>query len=105
MDPVDLIVQSYHAPTGDCRPRQGLPQPLPAGELIRRVEPARCASAPGQALELACTDPAAVRHLLESAELGHAAPALAEMGALARYERPLPELSGYDALLANRKAQ
>jgi len=54
-----------------------------------------------QALELGCTDPAAVRHLMKSAELGHAqARALTDLGGLDRYERPLPDLGGYDALLA-----
>ena len=59
-----------------------------------------------QALNLGCTDPAAVRHLMESAELGHEqSPGLLPLGGLARYERPLPDLADYDALLAATEAR
>ncbi|MGH9476550.1 MAG: Mu transposase domain-containing protein, partial [Terriglobales bacterium] len=66
----------------------------------------RLRAAVHQALELGCTDPAAVRHLLESAGLGHAqSPGTLSLGGLARYERPLPSLAGYDALLAAEVAR
>ncbi|MGH9594981.1 MAG: hypothetical protein ACRD5L_17950 [Bryobacteraceae bacterium] len=52
-----------------------------------------------QALTLGCTDAAAVRHLLVAGELGHREKPMREIGLLQRYERPLPVLSDYDALL------
>jgi transposase len=53
-----------------------------------------------QALTLGCTDAAAVRHLLVAGELHHREKPMREVaGALERYERPLPVLSEYDALL------
>jgi transposase len=52
------------------------------------------------ALELGCTDAAAVRHLLAADMLVHERPApLVELGALSQYERPLPEIDAYDHLL------
>lgn len=58
-----------------------------------------------QALALGCTDAAAVRHLLAAGELGHREKPLREIGALERYERPLPVLSEYDALLGGEAVQ
>jgi transposase len=53
------------------------------------------------ALDLGCTDAAAVRHLLASETLAHERPApLMDLGALSQYERPLPEVHAYDHLLA-----
>lgn len=52
-----------------------------------------------QALALGVQDSAAVRHLLAAPQLTRVQPALAEIGALAAYERPLPDLAPYDALL------
>ena len=52
------------------------------------------------ALELGCTDAAAVRHLLASETLTHERPApLMDLGALSQYDRPLPEVHAYDYLL------
>jgi transposase len=58
--------------------------------LRRRIE---------EALTLGCTDAAAVKHLLQASGLEHAPTARVEIGELYRYERPLPELQHYDALL------
>ena len=45
-------------------------------------------------------DAAAVRHLMVSDELTHQRPVLLlDIGALTRYERPLPHLHAYDDLL------
>ena len=55
-----------------------------------------------QALALGCTDVAAIRHLLMTDELQHAAVATVEIGALAAYERPLPTLTEYNQLLSAR---
>jgi transposase len=52
-----------------------------------------------QALVLGCTDVAAIRHLLMSNQLQHAATTTIEIGALAAYERPLPTMIEYNQLL------
>src|SRR5271157_2704700 len=52
-----------------------------------------------QALELGCTDAAAVRHLLVFGELGHAPVEGFALAGLERYERPLPVMNEYDRLL------
>jgi hypothetical protein len=52
------------------------------------------------AFHLGCIDAAAVRHLMASPELVHERPVvLLEIGALTRYERPLPHVHAYDDLL------
>jgi hypothetical protein len=52
-----------------------------------------------QALDLGCTDAAAVRHLLVFGELGHAPVERFALDGLERYQRPLPVMSEYDLLL------
>ncbi len=52
-----------------------------------------------QALSLGCQDVAAIRHLMISAQLDRPAVEAIEVGLLARYERPMPVMSGYDQLL------
>src|SRR5664280_2163678 len=52
-----------------------------------------------QAMELGCTDVAAIRHLLMTDELQHAVVTMVEIGALAAYERPLPTMAEYNQLL------
>ena len=54
----------------------------------------------GQALELGSTDIAAIRHLLMSDQLQHAAAGSVEIGTLSAYERPLPTMAQYDQLLS-----
>jgi hypothetical protein len=54
----------------------------------------------GQALELGSTDIAAIRHLLMSDQLQHAAAGSIQIGALSAYERPLPTMAQYDQLLS-----
>ena len=52
------------------------------------------------ALQLGCIDAAAVRHLMVSDDLAHQRPVLLlDLGALTRYERPLPHVRAYDELL------
>ena len=51
------------------------------------------------ALNLGCTDPAAVRHLMQSAELARRPIEMIEPGALARYDQPPPAIGFYDELL------
>ena len=57
-----------------------------------------------QALDLGCTDVAAIHHLLMSDQLGHGAAARVEIGPLAAYERPLPTLTEYNQLLDSQIA-
>jgi hypothetical protein len=45
-------------------------------------------------------DVAAVRYLLSEAALHKAKPGPIDVGALARYDRPLPDLADYDTLLS-----
>jgi len=60
---------------------------------------AKLESSVAQALVLGCTDEAAIRHLLMSDGLQHAAAMTVEIGALAAYERPLPTMAEYNQLL------
>ena len=53
----------------------------------------------GKALELGCSDVEAVRYLLLSDSLGRRSPEPIDASALARYDRPVPALNHYDALL------
>jgi len=68
-------------------------------QLGRRHGWERLRAAIEQALRLGCTDAAAVRHLLTTGALQRREPPLREIGLLEQYERPLPVLSEYDALL------
>lgn len=52
-----------------------------------------------QALDIGCTDAAAVRHLLVFGQLAHTPVERLALGRLERYERPLPVMSDYDLLL------
>jgi transposase len=52
-----------------------------------------------QALDLGCSDAAAARYLMTAARLGRPAPPPIDVAALRAYERPLPEVGVYDALL------
>jgi hypothetical protein len=57
-------------------------------------------SAVEMALEFGVRDAAAVRHLLMRPQLEHPLIEAIEIGALAAFERPLPTIANYDALLA-----
>jgi hypothetical protein len=52
------------------------------------------------AVSLGACDVAAVRYLLIDGTLRKAAPVALDVGALARYDRPLPDLADYDTLLS-----
>jgi transposase len=67
--------------------------------LGREFGYAKLESAVAQAMVLGCTDEAAIRHLLMSDGLQHAAPTTVDIGALAAYERPLPTMAEYNQLL------
>jgi hypothetical protein len=68
-------------------------------QLGRRVGYARLSSAIETAVRLSCMDAAAIKYLLHEAELPRITGAPLEVGPLAHYERPLPDLSAYDQLL------
>jgi transposase len=58
-----------------------------------------------QALELGCTDAAAVRYLMQASGLAHQPVELLELPNLARYEQPLPCITSYDQLLSRGASQ
>ena len=68
--------------------------------LGRSYGQAALRSAIETALALGAGDSAAVRHLLARPSLEHDRSVHVEIGALAAFERPLPELGDYDLLLA-----
>jgi transposase len=61
-------------------------------------------SAVEEAVSLGCADAAAIRHLIEAADLTHAGQAIIELDTLSRFERPLPVLTHYDGLLDQQVA-
>ena len=69
-------------------------------QLGQSYGPAALRSAIETALQLGAGDSAAVRHLLARPSLEHDRSVHVEIGALAAFERPLPELGEYDQLLA-----
>ena len=58
-------------------------------------------AAVASALSHGACDVAAVRYLLSEAGLHKARPEPVDVGALARYDRPLPNLADYDTLLVS----
>jgi hypothetical protein len=67
--------------------------------LGREFGHARVAVAVASAVSLGACDVAAVRYLLTEASLRKVPPGPVDVGALARYDRPMPELGEYDTLL------
>jgi transposase len=63
-----------------------------AGRLRQAIE---------RALELGCSDKAAVQYLLTEEKLEKKKPGIIEVGALLAYERPQPTMAAYDQLLLN----
>ena len=61
----------------------------------------RLRTAVASTVSLGACDVAAVRYLLTEASLHKARPDPVDVGALARYDRPLPELADYDTLLTS----
>jgi hypothetical protein len=56
-----------------------------------------------RALELGCSDKAAVQYLLTEEKLERKTPEVVEVGALLIYERPQPTMAAYDRLLLNTR--
>jgi hypothetical protein len=78
----------------------GTRQMIQVLSLIRPYGHERVRTAVEEAITLGCADAAAVRHLVEAADLTHARAALIELDALSRFERPLPVMTDYDGLLS-----
>jgi hypothetical protein len=67
--------------------------------LGREFGEAPLRAAVATAVSLGVSDVAAVRYLLGEAGLHKARPAAVDVGALARYDRPMPSVADYDTLL------
>ncbi|MGH2393912.1 MAG: Mu transposase domain-containing protein, partial [Candidatus Limnocylindria bacterium] len=68
-------------------------------QLGRSYGQPRLRAAIEEALALGCSDGAAVHHLVAAPDHDRPRPASLELGALARFERPLPDVTRYDRLL------
>lgn len=80
--------------------QSGTRQMIQVLSLIKPYGHARVRAAVEEASALGCADAAAVRHLVEAADLTHARDAIIELDALSRFERPLPVMTDYDGLLS-----
>ena len=98
-----LWPESYDRLLAQLIDRHGKPsgtrQMVQVLSLIRPHGHERVRAAVEEALALGCADAAAVRHLVEAADLTHARDAIIELDALSRFERPLPVMTDYDGLL------
>jgi transposase len=96
--------QSYDRLWGQLMERHG--RSKGTREMIELLRLARSHGQEGlraaveRSLALGCTDGAAVRYLLTAREPVRRAPEPLEVGTLAAFERPLPEVADYDRLLA-----
>lgn len=84
--------------------QQGTRAMIGVVRLSREFGHDRLRQAVDRALELGSSDVEAIRYLLTSEQLIRPAVQAAEVGALARYDRPMPSLSGYDQLLGRESA-
>lgn len=82
----------------------GTRQMIQVLSLIKAYGHERVRAAVEEALTLGCADSAALRHLVEAADLTHARSELIELSALSRFERPMPVLTDYDGLLSQEVA-
>ena len=79
--------------------QSGTRQMIQVLSLIKPHGHQRVRTAVEEAVNLRCADAAAIRHLVETADLTHAHQAIIALDTLARFERPLPVLTDYDGLL------
>jgi hypothetical protein len=84
--------------------QSGTRQMIQVLSLIKQHGHARVRAAVEEALALGCADAAAILHLAAAEDLVHTRGALIELGELARFERPLPAMTNYDALLGQEVA-
>jgi len=100
-----LWPQSYDRLLAELIDRHGKPsgtrQMIQVLSLIKPYGHGRVRAAVEEAIALGCADAAAVRHLVEAADLTHARDAIIELDKLSRFERPLPVMTDYDGLLSD----
>ncbi len=84
--------------------QSGTRQMIQVLSLIKQYGHQRVRSAIEEALSVGCSDAAAIRHLVQTADLGRARSTIVELGALSRFERPLPVMTDYDRLLDQEAA-
>src|SRR5271166_2650819 len=89
---LDALICRHGKPSGTRQMIQVL-------SLIKLHGHQRVQAAVEQALSLGCSDAAAIRHLVQAVDLAHARSAMIELGALSRFEAPLPVITDYDRLL------
>jgi transposase len=89
---LDELLRRHGQPSGTRQMIQVL-------SLIKAYGHERVRAAVAEALTLGCADAAALRHLVEAADLAHARSELIELNELSRFERPLPVMTDYDGLL------
>jgi transposase len=103
-----LWPESYDRLLAQLIERHGQPsgtrQMVQVLSLIRPHGHARVRAAVEGAIALGCGDAAAVRHLVEAADLTHVRNAIIELGELSRFERPAPVMTDYDGLLSQELA-
>ena len=73
--------------------QSGTRQMIQVLSLIKPYGHERVRTAVEEAITLGCSDAAAIRHLAGTADLTHARSAIIELGALSRFERPLPVMT------------
>ena len=84
--------------------QSGIRQMIQVLGLIKPYGHQRVRTAVEEAVSLGCADAAAIRHLVEAADLTHARNAIIQMDTLSRFERPLPVMTDYDRLLDQEAA-
>jgi len=94
---LDELIERHGKPSGTRQMIQVL-------ALVRPHGHARLRAAIEQAVALGCADAAAIRHLITAADLVRARSEIIELGALSRFERPLPAMTDYDGLLSQEMA-
>lgn len=80
--------------------QSGTRQMIQVLSLIKPHGHERVRTAVEEAITLGCADAAAIRHLVETADLTHARSTITELAGLEQFERPLPAIKNYDGLLS-----
>jgi hypothetical protein len=94
---LDELIERHGKPSGTRQMIQVL-------ALVRPHGHARLRAAIEQAVSLGCTDAAAIRHLITADDLARVRSEIIQVGALSRFERPLPVMTDYDGLLSQEVA-
>jgi transposase len=97
--------QLWHALTMRQGRQQGTRQMIELLQLGAGDAWSRLRAAVDQALLLGCHDVAAIRHLMLAGQFDRPTVEAIDLGHLARYERPMPVMSGYDQLLSTRLSE